>query len=59
MKLSQKLHGVSALATITVYNAKIADAENKIPDTSDLVIETDYNSKISDIEENYFWYFWL
>ena len=57
--MSKTLHGVSALATVTVYNAKIADAENKILDTCDLVMETDYNCEISDIEENYFWYFWL
>ena len=55
--MSKTLHGVRALATITVYNAKIADAENKILDTCDLVMETDYNSEISDIEENCFWYF--
>ena len=38
--------------TTTVYNAKIEEVENKIPDVSYLVKKTDYDAKILDIQKN-------
>ena len=36
--------------TTTVFNEKILEVENKIPDFSGLVKKADYNAKIIDIE---------
>ena len=38
--------------TTAVYNIKIEEVENKIPDVSYLVKKTDYDAKILDTEKN-------
>ena len=36
--------------TTTVFNTKISEAENKIPNTSNVVTKTVLNTKISEVE---------
>ena len=38
--------------TTIIFNTKISEAENKIPDTSSLVTTTVSNTKISEVENN-------
>ena len=40
--------------TTNVFNTKISEVENKIPNVTGSVKKTDYNAKIKDVEGNYF-----
>ena len=40
--------------TATVFNTRISEVENKIPDTSSLVTTTVLNKKISEVENKIF-----
>ena len=42
---------MSGLVTTTVWNTKISEAENKIPNTNSLVTTTFLNTKINEVSE--------
>ena len=45
---------IGGLVTTTVLNTKIGEAENEIPNVTDLVNKSNYITKISHIEKKYF-----
>ena len=45
---------IDGLVTTTVLNTKIGEAENEIPNVTDLVNKSNYITKISHTEKKYF-----